>query len=190
MHVWRGKRPASCLAPHPRNAIGSRTLAMALPSVIFFAICLAVLAVLVLLQQRRFLPLRSSPEYLLVATFLPLFISSSIVVLVPVDLASSSATDDGSRGWCRAACSLLNVFVLTLLVLGVVLPARFLLVAWRIAYWLCFVLTWYAVCPTCSLGWLIVLGPSFHCYSRSACQATDPPRNASSKHFEKTLGTI
>ncbi|KAI5804371.1 LMBR1-like membrane protein-domain-containing protein [Geopyxis carbonaria] len=99
---------------------------MAVPSAIFFGICLLVLAVVVLLLQRRYLPLRSTPEYLLVATFLPLFISSSIVILVPIDLASSSSSDDGSR--------------------GIVLPDKVLLIAWRIAYWLCFVLTW-AILP-------------------------------------------
>ncbi|KAH8144981.1 uncharacterized protein LAJ45_11001 [Morchella importuna] len=99
---------------------------MAVTSGVFSALCLASLAGTVLLLQRFFLPLRSTPEYLLVSTFLPLFISSSIVVLVPIDLASSSAGDSGSR--------------------GIVLPEGLLLVAWRVSYWLCFVLTW-AVLP-------------------------------------------
>ncbi|KAL0634157.1 hypothetical protein Q9L58_006895 [Maublancomyces gigas] len=71
---------------------------MAITSGVFSALCLTILAAVVLLLQRFFLPLRSTPEYLLVSTFLPLFISSSIVVLVPIDLASSSAGDSGSRG--------------------------------------------------------------------------------------------
>jgi len=75
-------------------------------SAIFFALCLFFIAVVTLLLQRRYLPLRSSPEYLFVSTFLGLFLSSSIIVLVPIDLASSSATDDGSRGMPHASgCS-------------------------------------------------------------------------------------
>ncbi|TGZ84739.1 hypothetical protein EX30DRAFT_313467 [Ascodesmis nigricans] len=99
---------------------------MAIPETVFFALCLVGLAVVVVLIQRRYLPLRKTPEYLLVSTFLPLFISCSIVVLVPIDLSSNSSTQDGSR--------------------GIVLPSRLLLVAWRISYWLCFVLTW-AILP-------------------------------------------
>ncbi|KAL7270539.1 hypothetical protein RUND412_006746 [Rhizina undulata] len=99
---------------------------MPVTSEVFSGLCLLALAGAVLLLQRTYLPLRSTPEYLLVATFLPLFVSSSIIVLVPIDLASSNAGEDGSR--------------------GVVLHERVLLVAWRIAYWLCFVLTW-AILP-------------------------------------------
>lgn len=71
---------------------------MAVPETVFFALCLAGLAGVVVLIQRRYLPLRTTPEYLLVATFLPLFISCSIVVLVPIDLSSNSSTEDGTRG--------------------------------------------------------------------------------------------
>ncbi|KAA8912739.1 LMBR1-like membrane protein-domain-containing protein [Sphaerosporella brunnea] len=95
-------------------------------SAVFFALCLFFIAVVTLLLQRRYLPLRQTPEYLLVSTFLGLFLSSSIIVLVPIDLASASSTDDGSR--------------------GIVLPERVLLICWRISYWLCFVLTW-AILP-------------------------------------------
>jgi hypothetical protein len=69
-----------------------------IPSAVLFTLCLFFIAVVTLLLQRRYLPLRSTPEYLLVSTFLGLFLSSSIIVLVPIDLASSSSTDDGSRG--------------------------------------------------------------------------------------------
>ncbi|CAZ81157.1 unnamed protein product [Tuber melanosporum] len=99
---------------------------MALTSEVFSGLCLIALAGIVLLLQRHYLPLRTTPEYLIVATFFPLLISCSIVILVPIDLASSSAGDDGSR--------------------GIVLHERVLLVSWRVAYWLCFVLTW-AVLP-------------------------------------------
>ncbi|KAF8251934.1 hypothetical protein K440DRAFT_51345 [Wilcoxina mikolae CBS 423.85] len=108
-----------------------------IPSAVFFALCLVFIAVVTLLLQRRYLPLRSTPEYLLVSTFLGLFLSSSIIVLVPIDLASASSTDDGSR--------------------GIVLPERVLLVAWRISYWLCFVLTW-AILPI-----LLSYSDSGHC---------------------------
>lgn len=85
-------------SPHPLRYTDLGFIIMAITSGIFSAICLVTLATVVLLLQRFFLPLRSTPEYLLVSTFLPLFISSSIVVLVPIDLASSSAGDSGSRG--------------------------------------------------------------------------------------------
>ena len=77
-----------------------------------------------LLLIRFFLPLRTTPQYLLVPVFLALVIPCSIVVLVPIDLASNSGLDGGSGNR------------------GVVLAHRVLLVAWRIAYWLSFVLTW------------------------------------------------
>ena len=77
-----------------------------------------LVSLLVVLLLRRFLPLRTTPTYLLVPIFLALTVPASIVLLVPVDLASSA----GPR--------------------GVWLPDNALLVAWRIAYWLCFVLTW------------------------------------------------
>ncbi|KAI9806373.1 MAG: hypothetical protein M1825_006488 [Sarcosagium campestre] len=80
---------------------------------LFIGICCLVLAIL-----RRFLPLRTTPVYLLVPVFLALALPTSIVLLVPIDLASSS----GSRGlW---------------------LPKDVLIVIWRILYWLCFALTW------------------------------------------------
>jgi hypothetical protein len=73
-------------------------------SAVFFALCLFFIAVITLLLLRRYLPLRQTPEYLLVSTFLGLFLSSSIIVLVPIDLASASATDDGSRGTPPRPC--------------------------------------------------------------------------------------
>lgn len=93
-----GSRSCSPTSPHPLRYTYCGFTIMAITSGIFSAICLVTLATVVLLLQRFFLPLRSTPEYLLVSTFLPLFISSSIVVLVPIDLASSSAGDSSSRG--------------------------------------------------------------------------------------------
>ncbi len=89
----------------------------------FALISLLVISLLVLLLLRYFLPLRSTPAYLLVPIFLALALPVSVVLLVPIDLASSSSTaDEASR--------------------GIWLPDRVLLVAWRIAYWLTFALTW------------------------------------------------
>lgn len=86
---------------------------------IFTTICLITLLVL-----RYYLPIRTTPAYLLVPVFLALVLPASIVLLVPIDLASASTTgeSDTSR--------------------GVRLPDRALLVLWRIAYWLTFALTW------------------------------------------------
>lgn len=84
-------------------------------AVAFLAICLLTLGLL-----RHYLPLRSTPAYLLVPVFLALALPCSIILLVPIDLAS---TDDASR--------------------GIALPERTVLVAWRITYWLTFLLTWW-----------------------------------------------
>lgn len=94
-----------------------------IPSDIAAVAALVIICFLVVLVLRQYLPLRVTPAYLLVPVFLALALPSSIVLLVPIDLASSSGTDtDGARGlW---------------------LPERVILVAWRIAYWLTFSLTW------------------------------------------------
>ncbi|KAF3258198.1 hypothetical protein TWF192_000334 [Orbilia oligospora] len=101
---------------------------MALGSSVLSAIAFVTIGIFVLLLIRFFLPLRTTPQYLLVPVFLALVIPCSIVVLVPIDLASNSGLDGGSGNR------------------GVVLAHRVLLVAWRIAYWLSFVLTW-AILP-------------------------------------------
>lgn len=92
-------------------------------SIALFSIALVVIATLVLLLLRHYLPLRSTPAYLLVPVFLALALPSSIVLLVPIDLASSAVEQDGSPR-------------------GIWLPSGAMLVVWRIAYWLTFVLTW------------------------------------------------
>lgn len=93
-------------------------------SEVFASIALLVISVVALLILRHYLPLRTSPGYLLVPIFFALGLPASIVILVPIDLASSSRTDDaGTR--------------------GIWLPHRLLLVSWRITYWLTFALTWY-----------------------------------------------
>ncbi|PGH17764.1 hypothetical protein AJ79_00905 [Helicocarpus griseus UAMH5409] len=89
---------------------------------IFMVIAFLVISILVLLLLRRYLPLRSTPGFLSFPVFLALALPASVVLLVPIDLTSSSRGDEpGSGIW---------------------LPARVMLVSWRIAYWLTFVLTW------------------------------------------------
>jgi hypothetical protein len=94
-------------------------------SSIFYAFALVVIAFLVLLLIRYYLPLRSTPAYLLVPVFLSLALPANLVLLVPIDLASNPLEDRRPR--------------------GIWLPERALLVAWRISYWLTFVLTWYGL---------------------------------------------
>ncbi|KAI5369510.1 Putative LMBR1-like membrane protein [Septoria linicola] len=86
---------------------------------IFTFTALIVIALLVLLAIRHYLPLRNTPQWLLVPVFLALFLPSSIILLVPIDCAESNASK------------------------AIWLPERATLVAWRIAYWLTFVLTWF-----------------------------------------------
>ena len=93
------------------------------PSEIFALIALLVLSLIVLLILRHYLPLRTTPAYLLVPVFFALWLPASIVLLVPIDLASNARTDDEASR-------------------GIWLPPRALLVSWRISYWLTFVLTW------------------------------------------------
>ncbi|KAI9843336.1 MAG: hypothetical protein M1837_006462 [Sclerophora amabilis] len=90
---------------------------------VFVVVSILVISLVVLLLIRHFLPLRLTPSYLIVPIFLALALPASIILLVPIDLASTSAS--GSNGPRR-----------------VWLPERVLLVSWRISYWLCFVLTW------------------------------------------------
>ncbi|KAJ5551348.1 hypothetical protein N7535_000701 [Penicillium sp. DV-2018c] len=89
---------------------------------VFFAFALFLISALVLLLLRRFLTLRATPGYLIVPIFLALALPASVVLLVPIDLASSSRDGSGPR--------------------AIWLPERMVLVCWRIAYWLIFVLTW------------------------------------------------
>jgi LMBR1-like membrane protein len=97
-------------------------MAAGVGSSIFFSLSLFVISLLVLLLLRYYLPIRSTPGYLLLPVFLSLALPSSIILLVPIDLASNAGT-----GAAR----------------GIWLPDRALLVAWRITYWLTFILTWY-----------------------------------------------
>ncbi|KAK0770911.1 hypothetical protein LTR75_017796, partial [Friedmanniomyces endolithicus] len=92
---------------------------------IFAVLSLLTISLLVLLLLRHYLPLRTTPSYLLIPVFLALALPSSIILLVPIDLASatSNTTDNPNR--------------------GVWLPEAVVLVTWRITYWLTFCLTWF-----------------------------------------------
>ncbi|KAL8842356.1 MAG: hypothetical protein Q9176_002745 [Flavoplaca citrina] len=91
---------------------------------IFAFLAILLIGLLVLLLLRHFLPLRSTPAYVLVPIFLALFLPVSIILLLPIDLASSLRSDDEATR-------------------GVWLPETLILLAWRITYWLTFALT----CP-------------------------------------------
>ncbi|KAK5016071.1 LMBR1-like membrane protein-domain-containing protein [Cryomyces antarcticus] len=94
---------------------------------VFALMAILAISVIVLLLLRYYLPLRTTPAYLLVPVFLALALPSSIILLVPIDLASSAGTDTGGSR-------------------GIWLPERAILVTWRICYWLTFALTW-AILP-------------------------------------------
>lgn len=132
-------------------------------SIAFFILSLLAICGFVLLLLRYYLPLRTTPAYVVVPVFLAIALPASIVILLPIDLASSAGLDttDGARGiWLNDAV---------------------VYKAWRIIYWLTFALTW-AILPMlgeyCDSGyrepkarlqyalrsngryWLIVLGCS------------------------------
>jgi hypothetical protein len=92
-------------------------------SEVFTAFALLAISLFVLLIIRYYLPLRTTPAYLLVPVFFALWLPACIVLLMPIDLASSARTDDEATR-------------------GIWLPHRLLLVWWRITYWLTFTLTW------------------------------------------------
>lgn len=98
-----------------------------LGSDVFFAFAIVIISIATLLLLRYYLPLRTTPAYLIVPVFLALALPASIVLLVPIDLASAAAPaeSDPSRGiWLKD---------------GV------LLVLWRVLYWLTFCLTWFVL---------------------------------------------
>ncbi|KAL8980978.1 MAG: hypothetical protein Q9177_005718, partial [Variospora cf. flavescens] len=93
-------------------------------SLAFAFIALLLIALVGLLLLRHFLPIRSTPAYVLVPIFLALFLPVNVILLLPIDLASSLRTEDEATR-------------------GVWFPERLVLVAWRITYWLTFALTWF-----------------------------------------------
>lgn len=92
------------------------------------SLCISVVVILIL---RYYLPLRTTPAFLLVPVFFALWLPASMVLLVPIDLASSAMVDDINAR-------------------GIWLEPRTLKVSWRITYWLTFSLTWYAPCALLS----------------------------------------
>lgn len=97
-------------------------------SQVFAIISLFCISAIVLLILRYYLPLRTTPSFLLVPVFFALCLPASMVLLVPIDLASSAMVDDVDAR-------------------GIWLDPGALRVSWRITYWLTFALTWYAPLP-------------------------------------------
>ncbi|OAA53830.1 lmbr1 domain containing protein [Niveomyces insectorum RCEF 264] len=93
-------------------------------SEIFVGLALLFFSLVVLLILRYYLPLRSTPAYLLVPVFFALWLPANIILLVPIDLASNAQTDDEATR-------------------GIWLPEAILRVSWRVTYWLTFALTWF-----------------------------------------------
>ncbi|KAF2628235.1 hypothetical protein BU25DRAFT_410331 [Macroventuria anomochaeta] len=103
------------------------TTSSAAGSTAFFVLSLLSICGLVLLLLRYYLPLRTTPAHVTVPVFLAIALPASIVVLLPIDLASSAGTDtDGAR--------------------GIWLNDTVVYKSWRIVYWLTFALTW-AILP-------------------------------------------
>ncbi|AEO57720.1 hypothetical protein MYCTH_2304247 [Thermothelomyces thermophilus ATCC 42464] len=94
------------------------------PSLGVALVALFCISVVVLLILRHYLPLRTTPAFLLVPVFFALWLPASMVLLVPIDLASSAMTDNIDAR-------------------GIWLDERTLRVSWRITYWLTFALTWF-----------------------------------------------
>lgn len=93
---------------------------------VFAGISTLFISGLVLLLLRHFMPLRTSPAYLLVPVFLAVTLPASLILLLPIDIASSVSQDERRSAAVR-------------------LPEAVILVSWRITYWLCFALTWYRI---------------------------------------------
>ncbi|EEA27540.1 LMBR1 domain protein [Talaromyces marneffei ATCC 18224] len=107
------------------SAYASMATSSATPigSTIFLTLSFVTICLLTLLLLRRFLTLRATPAYITVPVFLALVLPASVVLLVPVDLTSSSREKGKGTN-------------------GVWLPSHAVLILWRIAYWLIFCLTW------------------------------------------------
>ena len=89
----------------------------------FALVALLAISVAVLFILRYYLPLRTTPAFLLVPVFFALWLPASMILLVPIDLASSAMVDDIAAR-------------------GIWLERGTLKVSWRIMYWLTFALTW------------------------------------------------
>jgi hypothetical protein len=102
-------------------------------SEIFSLTALLIFSAITLLVLRYYLPLRTTPAFVLVTVFFALWLPACIVLLVPIDLASNARTDDEATR-------------------GIWLPQRVIQTCWRIAYWLTFTLTWYCDGLLCTSG--------------------------------------
>jgi hypothetical protein len=94
-------------------------------SIVFVVFALICISLFVLLLLRYYLPLRTTPAYLTFPVFLALALPATLIILVPIDLASNPLREDVKTPH------------------GIWLPERALLVLWRIIYWLTFALTWF-----------------------------------------------
>ena len=102
------------------------TMASAAGSDIFVVAAYLTISLAVLLLLRHFVPLRTTPSFVTLPVFLAVALPASIILLVPIDLASGAkAADESSK--------------------GIWLNERVMLVLWRISYWLTFILTWVAL---------------------------------------------
>lgn len=99
---------------------------------IFALLSVLFISLFVLLLLRHYLPLRTTPAYLLVPVFFALALPISLVLLVPIDLASN-ARDPDSDDPSTPQSSTKAIW----------LPDGVLLAVWRVAYWLTFALTWF-----------------------------------------------
>ncbi|KAJ6446543.1 LMBR1 domain-containing protein [Purpureocillium lavendulum] len=85
-------------------------------SIIFSVFALLIISVVVLLILRHYLPLRTTPAFYLVPIFFALWLPVVAIILVPIDLASSAATDDeASRGIWLPQRVILVSFILPIL---------------------------------------------------------------------------
>jgi hypothetical protein len=143
-------------------------------SEIFAALALFVLSLLVLLIIRYYLPLRTTPAYLLVPVFLALWLPAYMVILMPIDLSSSATIDDDSKK-------------------GIWLPHRLILVSWRITYWLTFVLTWYGTKDNVTCSWQTtdgIPGSSYPSSPSIPIQATANPKTECSILYARMPNTM
>ncbi|KAK5937339.1 hypothetical protein PMZ80_010345 [Knufia obscura] len=90
---------------------------------IFAALAIVVISLGALLLLRQYVRVRATPAFLTTSVLLALVLPTSIILLLPIDLASSARVEDESSK-------------------GIWLPQRLVLVSYRIIYWLTFVLTW------------------------------------------------
>lgn len=140
-------------------------------SSIFFSAALLVICLLVLLLIRYYLPLRSTPGYLVFPVFLALALPSSIILLVPIDLASHAVAEDETAR-------------------GIWLPDRALLVSWRISYWLTFILTWFVFTRSSGeVGTDLHVGSHYHSSASTLTLGSENPRIASCIRYDQMRAT-